>query len=42
MTFTYKPLIDYGAKKKSTKREGEIYLEVQIVYIMEIWGYLQH
>jgi hypothetical protein len=39
---TYKPLIGYGTKKKSNEREGEIYLELQIVYIMEIGGYLQY
>jgi hypothetical protein len=42
MTLTYKPLIGYGAKKKSNEKEGEIYLDVQIVYIMEIGGYLQY
>jgi len=42
MTLTYEPLTGYGAKKKSNEREGEIYLEVQIVYIMEIVGYLQY
>jgi hypothetical protein len=28
MTFTYKPLIGYGAKKKSNEKEGEIYFKL--------------